>query len=169
MAKKGSKLVKSESVQVRFDPILKMAAELAASRERRTMSSFTEIAVEQAVKQSVVARDKEGNPMSAWQVAYQCWSESSLDRLCLLAEYYPDLLTIKERKILRAIDLLFSKSGAKNGQIFALLSGSNKTWETLCRYADSEITFDELLPETWEFRRDLSRYVIPDEATPNPS
>ncbi len=51
-AKRGGKLNKSESVQVRFDPILKMAAELAAAKERRTLSSFTEMAVEDAVKKT---------------------------------------------------------------------------------------------------------------------
>lgn len=46
----GSKLSRSEILTVRLDPKLRFAAELAARKHRRTLSSFTEWAVEQAVK-----------------------------------------------------------------------------------------------------------------------
>lgn len=39
--KKSGKLTRTEVVPVRFDPKLKMAAELLAARERRTLSSLS--------------------------------------------------------------------------------------------------------------------------------
>ena len=41
----GSKLSRSEIIQVRLDPKLRFTAELAARKHRRTLSSFVEWAV----------------------------------------------------------------------------------------------------------------------------
>jgi len=46
----GSKLSRSEILTVRLDPKLRFAAELAARKHRRTLSSFAEWAIEEAVK-----------------------------------------------------------------------------------------------------------------------
>ena len=50
----GSKLTRTEIVQVRLDPKLRYAAELAAIKHRRTLSSFIEWCVEEGVSQVVV-------------------------------------------------------------------------------------------------------------------
>ena len=44
----GGKLARSETVTVRLDPKLRYLAELAARKQRRTVSSFIEWAVEQS-------------------------------------------------------------------------------------------------------------------------
>ena len=144
--KKGAKLNKSEVIPVRFDPILKMAAELAAGKERRTMSSFTEMAVEQAVKQCVVARDEEGNPVNAWQVAYECWHVEPALRLNALASRYPDTMTIRERKIIDGKKYVAGTSVqmSDDGKLVETIL-TKEGWEDLCLYADDQIDFAELI------------------------
>lgn len=44
------KLGRSEVVSIRLDPRLKFGAEIAATKCRRTLSSFTEWAIEEALK-----------------------------------------------------------------------------------------------------------------------
>ena len=142
----GGKLNKSETVQVRFDPILKMAAELAAAGERRTLSNFTEIAVEKAVKQSVVARDEAGNPIDAWRVARACWDAEPLMRIRMLERYYPDLLTIREQKIVEA--KRFAKHFVDGlGEIadLALMTLEMRCWDDFCRYADDQISLEKVI------------------------
>ena len=145
MAKKGSKLVKSETVQVRFDPILKLAAELAAAQDRRTLSAFVEIAVEQRVKAVQVARDSENNPVDALQVARECWNAEPIVQLNNLANRYPDLLTLRERKIVDAKRLLCGSEFSRDaeGRIVENLF-LEQGWDDLCRYADGSISFAEL-------------------------
>ena len=46
----GGKLSRSEIIQVRLDPKLKFGAEMAAAKCRRTISSFGEGAIEEALK-----------------------------------------------------------------------------------------------------------------------
>lgn len=143
--RRGSKLNKSENAQVRLDPILKMAAELAAARERRSLSSYIEMAVELAAKQSMVARSEGGDPVSAWDVAQECWNVESLVQLNNLATRYPDLLTIRERKIIDAKRFFCGSEFRQNdnGQIVENLL-LEQGWDDLCRYADGHITFAEL-------------------------
>ena len=141
----GGKLNKSETVQVRLDPILKMAAELAAAQDRRTLSAFTEIAVEQRVKSVQVARDSENKPVDALQVARECWNAEPIVQLNNLANRYPDLLTLRERKIVDAKRLLCGSEFSQDaeGRIVENLF-LEQGWDDLCRYADGYITFAEL-------------------------
>lgn len=99
----GGKLARTENVQVRLDPKLRYAAELAAGKERRTLSSFVEWAVERAVKEVSVTRDKEGNPVSAAEVTDEVWGHYEADRLVGIATLYPELLTHKEQVIWEVI------------------------------------------------------------------
>jgi hypothetical protein len=142
--KRGGNLNKSEAVQVRFDPILKMAAELAALHERRTLSSYTEIAVEQAAKQSIVGRDEAGNPVSAWQVAQECWHSEPIRRLNALANSYPEVLTLQERKIIAAKKWLSGSEFHKDGDKLIETVLTEDGWDELCQYADGEIDLNEL-------------------------
>lgn len=140
----GGKLNKSETVQVRFDPILKLAAELAAAKERRTLSSFTETAVEARVKSVQIARDAEGNPVDAYQVARECWHAEPIVQLTILADRYPDLLTLRERKIVDAVRFFRgSQSSQGEGRIVEKLL-FEPGWAALNDYADGRLTFAEL-------------------------
>ena len=98
--RRGSKLNKSETVQVRFDPKLKMATELLAARERRSLSSMIEWAVERAVSELPVTISKnDGSPITAWQIVEECWHSEPYWRIKNLGEAYPGLLTHEERRL----------------------------------------------------------------------
>lgn len=97
--KKGSKLSRTEIFNVRFDPKLKMAAELLAARERRTLSSLTEWVMERAVKEIPVTTNSDGQPVTAWQVADKCWEHEFIWKIFNLAIYYPQLLSHVERRV----------------------------------------------------------------------
>jgi hypothetical protein len=99
----GGKLARTENVQVRLDPKLRFAAELAAGKERRTLSSFIEWAVERAVKEVGMTRDKEGKPISAAEVADTVWGSYEADRLVGMATHYPELLTHEEQSLWKYI------------------------------------------------------------------
>ena len=98
----GGKLARTETVQVRLDPRLRYAAELAAGKERRTLSSFVEWAVERAVREIHVTKLKDGQLVTAKQVADELWTEDELARAYQVQTYYPELLTSQERLLLKA-------------------------------------------------------------------
>lgn len=99
----GGKLTRSETVTVRLDPQLRMAAELAAAKERRTLSSYIEQAIESQIRTAWVAQDKEGSPVSADQVVQDTWDVYEADRFVNLAIRYPLLLTTQEQHLWKLI------------------------------------------------------------------
>jgi hypothetical protein len=102
----GSKLARTEIVQVRLDPKLRLAAEFAAAKERRTLSSFVEWAVEQAVKEVQVTQrwqDGEGRPINADEAAERVWDVDEADRFVKLAQIFPELLTVEEQRLWKLI------------------------------------------------------------------
>jgi len=156
--KRGSKLNKSETVQVRFDPVLKMAAELAAGKERRSLSSLIEWAVEMAAKQVVIKENHEGNQVTAWQVAQECWQSDPIQRIRALANHYPDLLTIRERKIIegmKLVDTVVTEKDYEADTLKLLLMEYGQ--EYFIKFADDEITISELSMELHQLKID-NRY-----------
>lgn len=100
---RGGKLARSEVVQVRLDPKLRFAAELAAAKERRTLSSFIEWAVERAVRDIVVHYEPSGGEgafygHTAEAVTNSVWDVNEIDRFVNLARRYPGLLTHDEAR-----------------------------------------------------------------------
>src|SRR5919108_23207 len=89
----GSKLSRTEIIQVRLDPKLRFAAELAAMKQRRTLSSFAEWAIEKAVRDvSVVDRPFADISITAHDVTVEVWSVDEADRFAKLAFEFPELL-----------------------------------------------------------------------------
>lgn len=141
-AKKGSKLNRTEIFNVRLDPVLKWAAELAAAKERRTLSSFVEWCVEQGVRKVAVARDENGGEASAWDVADECWRSSPAQRVDAIAGRYRDALTLKERKLIHAMIVL--RNDHAINATSATLYYNEDVWRALNRFADDEIGWDAL-------------------------
>lgn len=94
---RGGKLARSEVVQVRLDPKLRFTAELAAAKERRTLSSFIEWAVERAVNEVQLWTESDGS-IPAAVVADRVWDVDEADRFANTARYYPELLTHEEMR-----------------------------------------------------------------------
>ena len=100
----GGKLSRSETVSVRLDPKLRFAAELAARRHRRTLSSFVEWAVEEAVNKINVAHlSDDVPPETAFDVMSRVWDVDEADRFAKLAMSFPMLLTHDEDKLWKLI------------------------------------------------------------------
>src|SRR5262249_12464024 len=100
--KGGGRLNRSETVTVRLDPKLRYLAELAARKQRRTLSSFIEWAIEDSLQRVYVeeGRDLQSQTpyqLSLAQVAFEMWDVDEAERFVRLALRYPDLLTYEEQ------------------------------------------------------------------------
>lgn len=86
-------------VAIRLDPRLRFAAELAAAKERRTLSNFIEWAVEHAVSLIPVLGDK-----AASEIASDAWHDDEAIRLLRTATKFEELLNYDEKEIWRLIN-----------------------------------------------------------------
>ena len=116
----GGKLARSETVTVRLDPKLRYLAELAALKQRRTVSSFIEWAIEDSLGRVYLQESGYGNDSgtSVADVASKLWDVDDADRFAKLAIAYPDLLTHDEQKrwkLIRENGFLWKGHYAKNG------------------------------------------------------
>jgi hypothetical protein len=94
----GGKLSRSEVVTVRLDPKLRFAAELAARKQRRTLSSFVEWAIEEAINRVGVTSNENMNHVMA-----KVWDVEEADRFVKLALNFPELLTYDEERLWKII------------------------------------------------------------------
>ncbi len=102
--KGGGKLSRSEVVTVRLDPKLRFAAELAARKQRRTLSSFVEWAIEKAVSEEVVrVVGMNGEGYSALEAMTNVWDVEESDRFIKFAEGFPELLNFDEERLWKLI------------------------------------------------------------------
>lgn len=98
----GGKLNRSETVSVRLDPKLRYLADLAARKQRRTVSSFIEWAVEQSlreVKLYIGSGYQDDHDVSVDDEANNLWDVDESERFVKLAIKYPELLTHQEQEI----------------------------------------------------------------------
>jgi hypothetical protein len=94
----GGKLSRSEVVTIRLDPKLKFAAELAARKQRRTLSSFVEWTIEEAISRVGVTSNENMNHVMA-----KVWDVEEADRFVKLALNFPELLTYDEERLWKII------------------------------------------------------------------
>jgi len=98
----GGKLMRSETVTVRLDPKLRYLAELAARKQRRTLSSFIEWAIEDALKRVQLYQGGGyggDESVTVEEDATRLWDVDDAERFARLAILYPDLLTYEEQQI----------------------------------------------------------------------
>jgi len=92
----GSKLARTEIVQVRLDPKLRFMAELAARKHRRTLSAFIEWCVsEMVMRVEVGIVDSE----TAFDAMQYVWHSHEANRFRSLAITYPYLMTYEENRL----------------------------------------------------------------------
>ncbi len=106
--KGGARLQRSETVTVRLDPKLRYLAELGARKQRRTLSSFIEWAIEQSLQQVVVEEGWDQHTKKTYQLslahsASDLWDVGEEERFIKLATHYPDLLTHDEQVLWKLI------------------------------------------------------------------
>lgn len=112
----GSKLSRSVTVTVRLDPKLRYLAELAARKQRRTLSSFIEWAVEDSLRQVMLyqGQDAYRDPdISVADEAGKLWDVDDAERFARLAIAYPELLTHQEQETWKLLSDSYLLSPAK--------------------------------------------------------
>jgi hypothetical protein len=96
---------KSEVVTIRLDPRLKYLAELGARKQRRTLSSYIESAVEKSLYNVMISDDPRYEQFSVAEAdrKYNLWGLSESDRMIRLALKFPELLTHEEQRIWKLV------------------------------------------------------------------
>lgn len=102
MSKGGSKLSRSEITTVRLDPKLRYLAELAARKQRRTLSSFIEWAIEDSLDRFNI-REWDDGSITLLSKAEELWDVDEADRFAKLALNFPELLTHDEQVIWKLV------------------------------------------------------------------
>ena len=119
----GGKLSRSETVTVRLDPKLRYLAELAARKQRRTVSSYIEWAIEDSLKSVFVYQGTGYNGDANVSVADEVgrlWDVDDAERFLRLALYYPDLLSHQEQEVWKLLQdslLLLPAQGRRDGRL----------------------------------------------------
>jgi hypothetical protein len=122
-AKGGGKLSRSETVTVRLDPKLRYLAELAARKQRRTLSSYIEWAIEDSLKSVMLYQGTGYNGDESVSVAEEVsrlWDVDQAERFVRLAVFYPDLMSHEEQetwKLLQDTQLLQPAQSRRNGRL----------------------------------------------------
>ena len=134
----GSKLSRSETVTVRLDPKLRYLAELASRKQRRTVSSFIEWAIEDSLQRIIIhTRDPEVNgdcDISIADHAWYLWDVDDPDRFVKLASRYQELLTHDEQvlwKLIRENGWLWRGNYNKNNEWAWTPNANNIIFERL--------------------------------------
>lgn len=147
----GGKLSRSETVTVRLDPKLRYLAELAARKQRRTLSSFIEWAIEDALER--VYLDEHGT--SVTKVANTLWDVDDSDRFAKLALRFPDLLTHEEQVLWKLV--------RENGHLWRGRHDTNGEW--VWKIVEDNLVMDRLRANWLNFnavaRGDDSQSILP--------
>ena len=130
----GGKLTRTETVTVRLDPKLRYLAELAARKQRRTVSSFIEWAVEESMKHTYL----DGNA-SIDELAVSLWDVDEPDRFAKLAFAHEFMLTHEEQVLWKLI--------CENGLLWRGRYDASGEWSW--KIQPGNIIFDRLR-EYWE-------------------
>jgi hypothetical protein len=155
----GAKTSRSETVSVRMDPRLRYLAEIAARVQRRTLSSFIEYAVDDALKRVFMPTDQTrvrggvalDEPVPVADAAGTIWDFDDPGRLALLARRYPQLLTFEEtRTWMLFLEVLKRTSGPHKelaGQASAETDLLRQHWDLLTTAAEAGTPVAEVAAE----------------------
>jgi hypothetical protein len=147
----GSKLARTEIVQVRLDPKLRFAAELAARRQRRTLSSFIEWGVGEAIK--LVDLDESE---TAYSAISNIWDVDEADRFAKMAHHYPLLLTHEEEVLWKVVLTTPSFwSGPENNLKNLKMDYFKTCFPEIKKFSRGEITDQEMILKIIESSEDF--------------
>ena len=171
---------KSEVVTVRLDPRLKYLAEIAARKQRRTLSGYIEWAVEQSLKQVLLHEGDGYNGNDNITVAdaqnnIVLWDVDEAERVTKLAFHFPELLSYEEQLIWRLVrDCGYVWKGSYNNpdKEWMWTINENKIiwdrlrehWDSFKQVADGNMTKDKL--PSW-IKKEPSKIVSSWEPPPD--
>ena len=139
--------LRSVTVSVRLDPRLRYFAELAARKQRRTLSSYVEWVIEESLRKNGLRGD--GGPPVAEEMS-DLWDVDDADRFVKLALKHEDLLTHEEQVRWKLI--------CENGAVwYGDYSGPDRDW----RWAISAryVNYPKLR-EYWDVFCKVARYEL---------
>lgn len=128
----ASKVTRSETVTVRLDPQLRYLAELAARKQRRSLSSYIEWAVEISLKEVRLHEGTGYNGDESITVADEAaklWDVDDSERFIKLAINYPALLTQEEQERWKILSDSLLLSPAKKRDISGYVLWNNTVLE----------------------------------------
>ncbi|MEA3487053.1 MAG: hypothetical protein U9R20_05290 [Thermodesulfobacteriota bacterium] len=152
----GGNLTRSQVVTVRLDPKLRYLGELAALRQRRTLSSYIEWAVQESLKRVHLSDDNDYEN-TVHNEADRLWDVDEPDRFMKLAFHYPELLTYAEQikwKLICENGYLWRgkmKDGIWTWEVEEesfILERLRKHWERFCAVAEGDE--DAMMLPTWK-------------------
>jgi hypothetical protein len=133
----GGKLSRSETVTVRLDPKLRYLAELAARKQRRTLSSFIEWAIEESLKSIKLNENDERDRSIALEGA-DLWDVDEPDRFARLAYFHPHMLTHDEQvlwKLIQENSFFWRRNRKGYLRSDLIFDRLRKHWAALCSVA----------------------------------
>jgi hypothetical protein len=139
----GGRLGRTEVVTVRLDPQMRYLAELAARKQRRTVSSFIEWAIQDCLKREML-----GDSRSIMDEAAILWDVYEPDRFIALARHYPELMTHDEQvmwKLISENDYLWERyQGFEGREPLLLIQRLRDHWLTFKEVSEGEAHQDSL-------------------------
>jgi len=155
------KKTKTETIGFRLEPKLRFAAELAARKQRRSLSNFIEWAVEEAVKKVPIKLHKgdfdEGAPPwneNASDAIQNAWDVEEADRFVKVALNYPLLLNHEEEilwKLICETGFFWKGNMTADGKFYYQINKSScdfkavrEHWNKLNQVAKEELSKDSL-------------------------
>lgn len=151
----GGKLSRSEIVSVRLDPKIRFGAELAAKKQRRTLSSYIEWVVEESLDKVILPPSDMGTEWSAYTAMLNCWNVDESERFINVAHSQPWSLTHDEEvlwQLIKETDYFWSGKWDEKGKWVKLstdrhhiiLERLKEQWEKLNQIVAGELTKDSL-------------------------
>ncbi len=155
----GGNLNRSEVITVRLDPKLRYLAELAALKQRRTLSSYIEWAIQDSLNR-VYLREGTGyngdEGTTFFDETDRLWDVDAPDRFAKLALHYPELLNYDEQKKWKLIRengnlwkgrMIFGKWTWVVEEGDLIIERLRKYWDEFCAVAEG--TMDSSVLPTW--------------------
>jgi len=151
--------VRTKVVGVRLDPKLRYLAELAARKQRRSISSFIEWAIEESLHR-IYLREGSGYKNDSGTTisddAEVLWDVDEADRFAILAFRYPEMLTHDEQIIWKLV--------RENGWLWrGRYAQSTSEWEW--EIHKKNLQFDRLR-ESWDTFRAVAEGKADKSALP---
>jgi hypothetical protein len=138
----GGKLARTEIVTVRLDPQLRYLIELAARKQRRTVSSYIEWTLEESLSNVCIGKEYSKLIILADE-KHKLWDVDEVDRFIKLAFNYPELLNHSEQVLWKLLQ--------ENGSLWKGRYGKySNEWEW-------EIDIQSLIIE--RLRRDWEKFT----------
>jgi hypothetical protein len=129
----GNMAQRTESLTIRMNPRTKYLAQLAATQNGMTLSSLIDSSLLRALERTRITYA--GETIALSKIADQLWAEHEADRIVLLADNFPFLLTPQQEEMWEVIQAT---------QKYWRVSLSNGEWNV------SQATFNfEALRQDW--------------------